>query len=89
VGFLVIDFECAAHAGDPVTMENYIHSQVVPTGHAYLPRHDLILVANMVQSWADVNHAVLSHSAAAFVAALQEATCDANAAFMHAWIDQV
>jgi hypothetical protein len=89
VGFLVIDFECAAHAGDPVTMENYIHSQVVPTGQAYLPRHDLIQVANMVQSWADVNHAVLSHSAAAFVAALQEATCDANAATMHAWIDQV
>jgi hypothetical protein len=89
MGFLVIDFECAAHAGDPVAMENYIHSQVVPTGHAYMPRHDLILVANMVQSWADVNHAVLSHSAAAFVAALHEATCDANAAFMYAWIDQV
>jgi hypothetical protein len=86
--FLVIDFECAADAGDVVTMGNYIHCEVVPTGGTFNAQHDLELVARLVEAWAETNNVAWSQCAREFVALLRSDGANAEAALQHAWLQQ-
>jgi hypothetical protein len=49
--FCLIDFELACQSGEPMTLQNYIHSWVVDSGNPYCACHDVWLVSCMVENW--------------------------------------
>ncbi len=88
VSYLVIDFEFAAKLGDPMEIYDYIHKHIVSYGESYYARHDMKLVAKLVQTWAESNNVVLSEDALNFVDSLRidVGNLEAVAALEHIWL---
>lgn len=84
--FLVIDFEFAATSNTPMTINSYIHQHVVGFGDLYRPEHDLVLVAELVETWATSNNLRLSHDALDFVRSLKARELTAHDAQLHVWL---
>ena len=88
VRFLVTDFEFAAKIGDPMEVHDYIHKHIVSHGQPYYARHDLKLVAKLVETWAANNSVVLSPDALTFVDSVSRdvGNLDATEALQHIWL---
>jgi hypothetical protein len=71
-----------------ITLGNYIHREVVPTGGTFDAQHDLELVARLVEAWAESNKVIWSPCARDFVVMLRSQDANAEAALQHAWLQQ-
>jgi serine/threonine protein kinase len=86
--FMVIDFEFAAKDGDAMEISNYIHNRIVNYGEFYFARHDLKLVAKLVNTWAVNNNIALTANAQRFVDSISGdvGNLPAEEALQHFWL---
>ncbi len=82
--YLLIDFEFSEVNGEPMLINDYIFSHVVPYGAVYTTKNDMYFVGNMISTWAESNGEPLDVHAMDFVLAVQD-NMDAAAALAHPW----
>jgi hypothetical protein len=89
VKFLVIDFEFGGKHGDPMEIQGYIHNGIVNHGASYYARHDMKLVAKLVNTWSASNNITLSANAQDFVDSISRDVgyWTAEQALQHDWIN--
>jgi hypothetical protein len=65
--YCIIDFELACRNSERMTLQNYIHVQVVGFRKPYFASHDVWLLSNMIEKWYAVKGLPMEHNVNSFI----------------------